>query len=97
MTTPYEPPTPPACITELGETLAISEERQAQLDLQRKRKSIDHSLTIHRDSTSAADVKLMIAYLQEQGMPDTATLRVDGHSTGHTRMNARWATEAPDA
>lgn len=78
-------------LTELDDALAITEERTSMLDMMRKRLTVDHSLTLHRDAVSAADVKTMIAHLVASGMPAEATLRVDS-TTGHTRMHARWAT-----
>lgn len=87
-------------LAKLAEALLISEERQAEIDLDRKRLNVQHSLLLHRDKASAADVKAMIAHLERAGMPENASLSVDGtHRTGnnpgHTRMYATWSTE-PD-
>lgn len=78
-------------LAELEDRLAITETREAALELQRRRLTVNHSLTLHRDSVSAADVKEMIAYLESAGMPAEATLRVDG-SGNHTRMYASWSS-----
>lgn len=83
-------------LSELAATLCVSEERSTQLTLDRQRLTLDHSLVLHRDSASAADIKAMIAHLEAAGMPPTATLSVDG-SKNHTRLYARWSTEVPDA
>lgn len=80
-------------LNDLAGELLITEARQQQIDLDRKRLTVDHSLVLHRDSASAADVLAMIRHLQACGMPDTATLKVDG-SENHTRVYARWSTEA---
>lgn len=77
-------------IEDLAEKLMVSEERSAQLDIDRKRLSLDHSIVLHRDSASAADVLAMIEHLQKAGMPLTATLRMDGPDN-HTRLWARWS------
>lgn len=83
-----------ADLEELGEALLVTEERKQELSLSHKRMAVEHSLVLHRDSTSASDVKAMIAHLEREGMPDSATLRVDGGSERHTRMWAKWSTEA---
>lgn len=82
-------------LTNLEESVAITEERKSMLDATRKRLWVDHRLTLHRDSVSAADLKAMIAHLEAAGMPAEATLRVDG-TEGHTRMNALWSTQPSD-
>jgi len=79
-------------IVALAAGIEISEERAAMLDVMSKRLTVNHSLTLHRDSVSAADVGAMIAYLEQAGMPPTATLRIDG-TVGHTRMYATWSEE----
>jgi len=78
----------------LADDLRITEERREALDLERRRHTVDHSLLLHRDSASADDLRRMIAHLEAAGMPDVATLKVDG-SHRHTRMYARWSTD-PD-
>ena len=78
----------------LADEVRITEERQEALDLERRRLVVDHSLLLHRDKASAADIRAMIRHLEEAGMPDTATLKVDGGHE-HTRMYATWATD-PD-
>lgn len=78
----------------LADGVRITEERQEALDLERRRLVVDHSLLLHRDKASAADIRAMIRHLEEAGMPDTATLKVDGGHE-HTRMYATWATD-PD-
>lgn len=79
-------------LDELADKLAITEDRQAQLDLQTRRLIVRHSLVLHRDNASAADVLAMIEHLREAGMPLHATLKVDGPNN-HTRVAAHWATE----
>lgn len=86
-------------IQELGEDLIISASRQEQLDLDRKRLSVDHSLTLHRDRASVKDLKAMIQLLEDQGAPEDATIRVDGQfatgkDKGHIRVSVTWSTEA---
>lgn len=65
---------------------------EAELDKLKRRGMVTHSLTLHRDSTSATDVETMIGHLRSAGMPDHATLSVNG-SQGHTRMLATWRTD----
>ena len=83
-------------LTEIAEDLLVTEERARALNLERTRLTVDHSLVLHRDSASAADVKAMIAHLEREGMPPEATLRVDG-SDRHTRVYAQWCTEVDHA
>lgn len=83
-------------LTALAEEFTVTEERKAMLDLMRRRLVIDHSLILHRDSASAADVLAMVSQLQRAGMPLEATLSVDG-SDNHTRMYARWSEDLPEA
>lgn len=61
------------------------------LDVMNKRLVVDHSLVLHRDSVSAAGIRAMLDALTEAGMPDEATVKVDG-ADNHTRMYARWST-----
>ena len=82
-------------LRELEAELVITEERTRALNLAHKRLTMSHSLVLHRDSVSAADIKAMIAHLEREGMPPEATLQVDG-SKGHTRVYARWFTEVDD-
>lgn len=74
----------------MPETYAVTEERKTMLDVMNKRMSLDHSIVLHRDSASAADVLAMIGQLQAAGMPLEATLQVDGNNH-HTRVYARWS------
>jgi len=76
------------------EAFLITEERKAQLNVDRKRLTLDHSIVLHRDSASAADILEMVERLRRAGMPLEATLRFDG-SDNHTRAYARWS-EAVD-
>ena len=82
-------------IVSFAGAMGVTEERKAMLDLMGKRLTIDHSIVLHRDSVSAADLKAMIAQLERAGMPLTATLRIDG-TDGHTRMYARWSEATDD-
>jgi len=84
-----------ADIQALADALTVTEERTAQIALDRKRCVFKHSLVLHRDSASARDVKAMIAHLEAAGMPPTATLKVDGDNN-HTRVWAAWSEEAND-
>ena len=72
----------------------LTEERKVEVDLSRKRLVVSHSLVLHRDSASADDMRAMFDHLAAAGMPGHATLRVDGVGDFHTRMVARWHTEA---
>ncbi|WP_349862633.1 hypothetical protein [Leifsonia sp. WHRI 6310E] len=83
-------------IEQLADDIAITEERTAMLDTMRKRLTIDHSIVLHRDSASAADIRTMLDHLAAAGMPPEATLKVDG-TDNHTRMYARWATPTSNA
>jgi hypothetical protein len=78
----------------LAEELTITEERREQLELDRRRLVVSHSLVLHRDKTSADDLKAMIRHLEAAGMPSVATLKIDGQGN-HTRMYATWSTD-PD-
>ena len=79
----------------LSDEIAVTEERSSMLDLMKKRLNIGHTISLHRDGASAADVKAMIAHLEWSGMPLTATLTVNGNAdgVGHTRMFARWSED----
>lgn len=80
-------------LTDLADALEITEERKTVLDLQSKRLTIDHSLTLHRDSDSADDIRAMLDHLAAAGMPGAATVRIDHGVTKHTRIHARWSVE----
>jgi hypothetical protein len=79
---------------ELAATLTLTESREAQLEFDKKRLNLHHSIVLHRDAVSANDIKTMLAHLEAAGMPADATLRVDG-SDGHTRMYATWHEALP--
>lgn len=89
---PIDDAEPGSDIEALAASTAITEQRTAMLDLMRKRLTIDHSITLHRDAASAADVRAMLDHLERAGMPPEATLKVDVPDK-HTRMWARWAEE----
>lgn len=76
----------------LAKELVITEERQQEIDLMKRRLVVKHSLVLHRDSASARDLKKMIEAMEATGMPEHATLKVDGQDN-HTRMYATWSTE----
>ena len=82
----------------LNEALLISEAREQAIALDKKRLTVSHILTLHRDSASAADFRALLDHLTAAGMPDTATVNVDGRfrtekTSGHIRMSARWGSE----
>jgi hypothetical protein len=88
----YDPP-----LEQLANALKVTEARTQELDLARRRLVVIHSLTLHRDSTSVTDVEAMIRHLRDAGMPDHATLRVDGsRDLDLTRMHATWHTDPED-
>ena len=87
----YEPP-----LERLANALKVTEARTSELELKSRRLVVIHSLTLHRASTSVTDVEAMIRHLRDAGMPDHATLSVDG-GRDHTRMHARWHTDPEDA
>lgn len=79
-------------VVALAESVVITEERKSMVDLLSRRTVIVHSVVLHRDGASAADLRAMIRHLEVAGMPGEATLKVDGPD-GHTRVWARWAEE----
>lgn len=86
-------------LRELADALVITEERQRALDLERKRLEVSHSLTLHRDKGSAADLQAMLDHLTDAGMPPEATVSVTTMNdmkgrTAHIRLCAQWTTEA---
>lgn len=78
----------------LADAVTITEERRTVLDTLSRRVVAEHSVTLHRDATSVADLAAMLEQLRAQGVPEEATLRCDA-TTGHTRLWARWALELP--
>ena len=85
-------------MTDITEAFDVTEERKAELELSRRRLVVNHSLTLHRDSVSVADIKAMIRHLEAAGMPEHATLDVRASSDAgkHTRLWATWHTEPVD-
>jgi len=87
------PSTPWADSQAVSEALTLTQARQEQLDLQRKRLAVNHSLTLHREGMSAADIRAMLDALTAAGMPETASIEVATHrETKHTRIHAHWAS-----
>lgn len=83
-------------MTEPTTAYDLTEERKTELDLSRL--AVSHSLTLHRDSVSVADIKAMIRQLEAAGMPEHATLdvRASTEAGKHTRLWATWHTEPSD-
>lgn len=73
----------------------ISEERKAQLDSDKKRLHIEHSVSLHRDEQSIRDLRQMLELLVKAGAPEDATVHVQNTSEsftggGHLRLYSRW-------
>ena len=76
----------------------ISESRQAQLDLERRRLCVEHSVSMHRDKQSIRDLRQMLDLLIEAGAPEDATVHVQNTNeafagSGHLRVYTTWKTE----
>ena len=84
----------------LADDLLITEERTTQIALDHRLKTVDHTLTLRRDSASIADFKAMLGYLQAAGAPDVATIQVRtevGERWKDIRVTAHWSTEPTEA
>ena len=68
----------------LAAALVVTQERTEMLDMMGKRLTVNHSLTLHRDSASASDVRAMITALTAARIPDDARLKVDHCTERHT-------------
>lgn len=79
-------------IEQLERDLLITEKRQEQLAIQKRRLVIDHSLVLHRDNPSVTDMEAMFGQLRRAGMPDYATLKIET-TKSHVRFVATWSTD----
>lgn len=79
----------------------ITEARQVQLDLERRRLMVEQSVSMHRDKQSIRDLRQMLDLLTEAGAPDEATVHVQNTNeafvgNGHLRIYAQWKKEQRD-
>lgn len=81
----------------LADDLLLLEERKESISKGSTKSAIEHSLTLHRSTTSVAEIKAMIRTLEAAGMPEDASLSVRvEHQFKTTQLYARWKTPEPD-
>lgn len=79
-------------VEQLERDLLVTEKREEQLAINKRRSFISHSLVLHRDNPSVTDMEAMFGQLRRAGMPDHATLKIET-TMSHARFVATWSTD----